>query len=192
MVPGGNGSIPVASNDEPNSGPRTATTSTPPRAPRSCQLCNQRKVRCDKKDPCTPCRKVNKACVYPPPGPRFRRTKRAMQEDMVARIASLEKKVSMVNRSAQTAAARSPSPPKEQSGLGHCGPSRSVPETNPGPGRTSGSVHGTDVLVQKGSSSHYFNDVVLSRVLNEVGQYIKQQPGCDADLAHRTSMCRQL
>jgi hypothetical protein len=33
--------------------------------PRSCAVCRARKVRCDKRSPCSTCRRANIACVYP-------------------------------------------------------------------------------------------------------------------------------
>jgi hypothetical protein len=34
--------------------------------PRSCIVCRSRKVRCDKRAPCSNCRRANSACVLPP------------------------------------------------------------------------------------------------------------------------------
>ncbi|KAL2063739.1 hypothetical protein VTL71DRAFT_5544 [Oculimacula yallundae] len=36
--------------------------------PRSCVTCRRRKVKCDKKSPCTNCAKGNSVCVFPAPG----------------------------------------------------------------------------------------------------------------------------
>lgn len=140
------------------------------RAPRSCELCHQRKVKCDKKDPCTPCDRANKLCVYPRPGPRIRRTKRSVQSEMATRIADLEnilsqavytKSTDQQSPSAGTNKAQSNPdltrvvPSSIETDLAHrCDTGISTPSS-------------ADILVQKGSTSHYFNEIVLSRVLNE-------------------------
>ena len=41
------------------------TSSTPSRKARSCFVCRQRKVRCDKQSPCGNCRRANIPCVLP-------------------------------------------------------------------------------------------------------------------------------
>lgn len=43
----------------------TSSASAPTRKPRSCFVCRQRKVRCDKQSPCGNCRRANIPCVLP-------------------------------------------------------------------------------------------------------------------------------
>lgn len=126
--------------------------------PRSCYDCNRRKVRCDKKEPCSPCRRLGKACSYPPLGPRIRRTKKAIMADMATRISSLEKSLAQAQRQQPRPEITEPSrkPSRSKSAL---------PSSFNGRSRE-------DILVQKGSSSQYFNEVFLSRVIEEVSSEI--------------------
>ena len=51
--------------------PESANSRTPSSTPalasklRSCVICRQRKVRCDKQSPCSNCRRANVACIFP-------------------------------------------------------------------------------------------------------------------------------
>lgn len=45
--------------------------------PYSCVICHKRKVRCDRKEPCSNCAKADAECIYrPPPPPRRRKRER--------------------------------------------------------------------------------------------------------------------
>lgn len=56
-----------ASSSEKNAtSPSPAHGQVPPPKLRSCIVCRNRKVRCDKKSPCSNCRSANIACVFPP------------------------------------------------------------------------------------------------------------------------------
>lgn len=130
--------------------------------PRSCSLCNRRKVRCDRREPCAPCTRAGKPCVYPPSGGRVRRPKKTIMADMASRISSLEMSLNRA-RSSTTSHASEPRTPASASM--HSSPSER-PDTvdrrhNDGRDRA-------DILVEKGTSSQYFNDILLSRVIGEV------------------------
>lgn len=56
------GAASSASSLGKNAGPPSSTT---PKL-RSCIVCRNRKVRCDKQSPCSNCRRANIACVFPP------------------------------------------------------------------------------------------------------------------------------
>lgn len=58
--------------------------------PRSCHACNSKKIKCDKKDPCSACTRAGRPCAFPSPGPRKRRTRKVIMADMASRISSLE------------------------------------------------------------------------------------------------------
>ncbi|KAJ9409791.1 transcriptional regulator family: Fungal Specific TF [Paecilomyces variotii] len=60
---------------------------------RSCQMCNRRKVRCSKSQPCTNCVKSKTDCVFPGPGRAPRRKKRPLKAELVARLDKLEEKI---------------------------------------------------------------------------------------------------
>lgn len=49
----------------PSSTGKASSASTPAPKLRSCIVCRNRKVRCDKTSPCSNCRQANVACVYP-------------------------------------------------------------------------------------------------------------------------------
>jgi hypothetical protein len=146
-----------------------------PSKPRSCYDCNRRKVRCDKKEPCSPCQRLGKACSFPPLGPRIRRTKKAIMADVATRISSIEKSLAQAQR-------QQPRP--------------EITEPNRKPSRSKSalpsSVNGRsreDILVQNGSSSQYFNEVFLSHVIEEVGG---ERFACDINSDwHRNTMSGQ-
>ena len=53
------------STSSPASGRTPSSTSAAAPKLRSCVICRSRKVRCDKKSPCSNCRRANIACVFP-------------------------------------------------------------------------------------------------------------------------------
>ncbi|KAI5926645.1 fungal-specific transcription factor domain-containing protein [Camillea tinctor] len=56
----------------------------------SCVLCQQRKVRCDKKKPCSNCVRAGVDCRVVPPQPPRRRKKRIPERDLVDRLRKYE------------------------------------------------------------------------------------------------------
>ncbi len=154
-------------------GTAEAISSGPQRAPRSCQVCHFRKIKCDKRQPCAQCSKAGKTCVYPPAGPRSRRTKRTINAEMASRIAYLEKTLGKVARATkEDVAARSSIPHGEDREMKDpvtTGRTTAPSEFELRP--ASWSKMPRDILVcREGTSIQYFNDIVLSRVLNEVSQ----------------------
>lgn len=134
------------------------------RVPRSCQLCHRRKVRCDKKEPCEPCTRAGKPCVFPPAGRGLRRPKKTIMADMATRLASLEKTLAQTSDGAESHRS-SPRDAVLES-------VRSSPYERPATATPCSSVDrrrsGDDILVQKGSSSQYFNEILLTKVIEEV------------------------
>lgn len=132
---------------------------------RSCHACNRKKIRCDKKKPCLSCTRSGKVCSYPPPGPRIRRSKKTIMEEMASRIRTLEESLSKVTEE-QAASASAPA-------SSDCGILDTATPAPPQPGRETRRPNLSersreDVLVQNGSSTQYFNEILLSRVLEEV------------------------
>ncbi|CAG9949870.1 unnamed protein product [Clonostachys rosea f. rosea IK726] len=156
-----------SSQDLSNSRPR----------PRSCILCHRRKIRCDKKEPCMHCVRADKQCVYPPSGPRVRRTKRTLMADMSSRIQSLEKTLTNARAAVQAGQHRGgsvPSPAETEEA--HRSPASSIASLPIGPAASSRrapahrrrrSGEGEAIVVEKGSSSQYFNEFLISRVLED-------------------------
>lgn len=129
------------------------------RVQRSCEICHRRKIRCDKQQPCSHCKRGGVTCLYPHAEHlrRARKPKTTMA-DVATRISELERTlVSVSNQTAPADTVTSRSKPCDTFG----------PE-GPNPVSSSGQDGGPGVLVQKGSSSQYFNEILISRVLDEV------------------------
>ncbi|KAL8695075.1 MAG: hypothetical protein Q9218_000353 [Villophora microphyllina] len=58
--------------------------------PRSCVTCRKRKVRCDKRHPCSNCSKADIECVFPGPGRAPRRSRKPPDAELLARLRRLE------------------------------------------------------------------------------------------------------
>lgn len=136
-----------------------STTTSRRSIPRSCYNCNRKKIRCDKTDPCSACTRAGKSCTFPPQGPRIRRAKKTIMADMASRIADLEGALSKATNTArltpevETTRSRQKSPERPDSG------------SYPGPLTERARE---DIIVQKGSSTHYINEILLSRVITAV------------------------
>lgn len=133
-------------------------------AARSCHACNRKKIRCDKKRPCSSCTRSGRpSCSYPLSGPRVRRTKKTIMAEMVSRIASLENSLAKATDEQAIGLSVPRTPISETANsisleqLARATRSENVIEK-----------FRDDVLVQNGSSSQYFNEVFLSRVIGEV------------------------
>ena len=95
---------PLSTNHDTSSSsnPRSDKASTSPSAetppapsapylnPRSCTTCRRRKVRCDKKHPCSNCHKAGIECVFPGPGRAPRKSKKPPDTELLARLRRLE------------------------------------------------------------------------------------------------------
>ncbi|KAM5527623.1 fungal specific transcription factor [Fusarium oxysporum f. sp. phaseoli] len=127
---------------------------------RSCYLCNHRKVRCDKKEPCSTCTRASKPCVYPSTGGRVRRPNKTIMADMASRIADLEKTLVKVNGTAEGHGQSPQTPVSVSEGALTVTPYHTEDRRD--------ARGGEGVLVQKGSSSQYFNEILLSKVIEEV------------------------
>ncbi|KAJ5598203.1 hypothetical protein N7537_008287 [Penicillium hordei] len=61
---------------------------------RSCNACNRRKVRCNKKSPCDNCVRLGFECVFPPPGRKARtRPTKSSKAELISRLSLLEQEV---------------------------------------------------------------------------------------------------
>lgn len=158
---------------------------------RSCHSCYRKKIRCDKRRPaCSSCARSGEPCSYPALGPRVRRSKKTMMAEMASRISSLEKSLAQATADAKTEEGEYNA--GDQAGGGRRRRRRPVstrtplldpadraptPSPLPGPPTTDtlvnhsdsgGETSRQDILVQKGSSSQYFNEILVSRVIEEV------------------------
>lgn len=154
--------LPALTTCPPRCHPRTMAdhSESEPRG-KSCAVCRRRKVRCDKKIPCTPCTRGGRACVYPQPGPAPRRARKTTMNDVASRISELEKTVTVVSRARDAyptvTSGTSPYPPTSSN-------DDLVQRVESG---TEYSSPNGEVLLRNGSSSQYFNEVFLSQVIDQ-------------------------
>ncbi|KAL3478776.1 fungal-specific transcription factor domain-containing protein [Aspergillus californicus] len=82
---------------------------------RSCVTCRRRKVRCNKRSPCSNCVKAGIDCIFPPPGRAPRQTKRPHVEigDVLSRLRQLESIVEAAINNPSSHA--TPAPPQQNS-----------------------------------------------------------------------------
>src|SRR6201996_7377678 len=57
---------------------------------RSCVTCRKRKVKCDKKHPCSNCARAGIECVFPAPGRAPRKPRKPQDPDLAERLRRLE------------------------------------------------------------------------------------------------------
>lgn len=136
-------------------------------ASRSCFACNRKKVRCDKKTPCTSCARSGKSCNYPPAGPRTRRSKKTLIGEMASRINNLESALAMAQAMRTNNAKESHSEDANES------PRAALPSAlaqSPDGPHDLNETPREAVLVHNGSSNQYYNDILLSRALAEVSE----------------------
>jgi hypothetical protein len=82
-----------------NLGSRTSTTDKDPVSPWSCFPCRKRKIRCDRRYPCSHCSKGDLDCGFPVSGrtptrrhdlPSFGSSRKDKQDDLLGRLRRLE------------------------------------------------------------------------------------------------------
>ena len=86
--------------------PATVQKRAAPSAPnglhaRSCVTCRKRKVRCDKRHPCSNCNKAAIECVFPGPGRAPRRSRKTPDTELLARLRRLEGVVQSLGKGAE-------------------------------------------------------------------------------------------
>jgi hypothetical protein len=112
---------------------------------RSCSACKSKKTRCDKKTPCSSCASSGRICTYPSIGPRVRRTNKTIMAEMAGRIASLERNLAKATAQGNM--------------------SRNTLEPNTIADKQDSQK---DLLVHKGPTSQYLNEILVARVVGEV------------------------
>ncbi|KAF2198247.1 hypothetical protein GQ43DRAFT_483469 [Delitschia confertaspora ATCC 74209] len=65
--------------------------------PRSCVTCRKRKVKCDKKHPCSNCARAKTECVFPSPGRAPRKSRKPPDGELMERLRRLEGVVQSLN-----------------------------------------------------------------------------------------------
>lgn len=142
--------------------------------PRSCITCRRRKVKCDKKQPCSNCARAKIECVFPGPGRAPRKSRKPPDAELLERLRRLEGVVQNLNAQVeeheQEAAERERDANSRQSSLGeNCfgGSSRNSPSVV-----VDNSVEGLEsrfgrLVVEKGRS-RYINNSFWASLNNEV------------------------
>lgn len=93
-----------------NSNPNAASQHTQKQLnPRSCVTCRRRKVRCNKRTPCSNCTKAGIECVFPAPGRAPRKSKRPQDAELLSRLRRLEGVIEQIREKKE----ESVSPPRQ-------------------------------------------------------------------------------
>lgn len=146
--------------------PQLEGTSLP--ALRSCHRCNQKKIRCNKAQPCDGCLKSNSECIFPGPGRAPRRTKRPLKAELVSRLKGLEEEIRDLRKERGDPASEDASP------------LATLQEPLAAENRRHVSNQSGKLFVQ-GDSSQYVIHEVLVGLENQVSNLI---PGCVTPLAN--------
>lgn len=137
--------------------PARSAVSKQKRLDRSCVLCHQRKIRCDKKSTCQNCRRADVLCYYPEPEQTVRRPQKTTIADVSARLARLERTISALSKDSPIKQdSASPEPPAFDFNSIEAEPAAIE------------SPHSNEKLIQGKGSSRYFNEGLLSRIIEEV------------------------
>jgi hypothetical protein len=151
--------------------------------PRSCVVCRSRKVRCDKRAPCSNCRRANIACVFPPTDrpPRWARRldhsslsdPKAAQADSVAdgvmeRLHNLESLVKELSSQLEQAKSAANSAAGGSSGVGSPESSTNDRPPNSSAGDESVQNRFGRLVLQDKNQSRYVSSGFWSRVSDEV------------------------
>lgn len=126
------------------------------RLDRSCVLCHQRKIRCDKQSPCGNCARGDVLCHYPEAEQFVRRPQKTTIADVSVRLARLERTIATMRKGpAGKQTSQSPESVVDFNSL-----STGI-STVPGTPRD-------EKLIQQNGTSRYFNESLLSHILEEV------------------------
>ena len=74
--------------------------------PRSCTTCSRRKIRCNKREPCSNCSKANVDCYFPPPGRAPRKPQKQTEGNLHERLRRLERVIHTLSNSRSGASPR--------------------------------------------------------------------------------------
>ncbi|KAB5583439.1 fungal-specific transcription factor [Coniochaeta sp. 2T2.1] len=161
---------------------------------RSCILCHRRKIKCDKKHPCSTCTKTGVLCCYPASEqPTARRPRKTTIADVAERLVRLERTLVAISTttsgeggsSGADADAAEETPWEGGGGRGVGGEGRK--EGGGGEGESPSVLE--EFLLQNGDSSRYMNEILISRVLeeeDELRSVLGAQETVKPDLLHET------
>ncbi|CAI7645695.1 unnamed protein product [Penicillium glandicola] len=181
------GALASASDTEKNARLDASGRNTKPLKLRSCVVCRSRKVRCDKRAPCSNCRRANIACVLPPTDrpPRWARhldrlssavsnlqtsqEPEPVAEDVMDRLHNLESLVQQLRIQLEQAKSSANSAAGGSSGVGSPETSAHDPHANPSSISTANVQNKFGRLVlQDSNRSRYVSSGFWSRVNDEL------------------------
>ncbi|KAJ5116338.1 hypothetical protein N7456_000686 [Penicillium angulare] len=120
--------------------------------PYSCVVCHKRKVKCDRKEPCSNCAKTGVECIYrPPPPPRRRK-----REPDASGDASQEREKSLRRKSPESPQEVQTTATKETSFNGHL------------PGTSGPKQGGSGRMIVKEGNSVYLDNTLWTSVSHEL------------------------
>jgi hypothetical protein len=122
---------------------------------RSCILCHSRKVKCNKQLPCSTCSRSGVLCCYPPGEKHELRKNRTTISDIMNRLGQLERTIVAISSS-------------DDQPRNHGSAQPVIEPPSPDQDSETATVSREGTLWDNGYSSRYVNDVLLSRVLEEV------------------------
>lgn len=145
----------------------SSTSSTAPRAKvarnkitRSCLMCHERKIRCDRRLPCSNCARVDLLCCYPEAKRNETRPQKMSITEMASRVARLERTIATLSSVASTAS--NGDAVSEHSSSWRMSAANEV-EVAADPPCEELLLHDDD-----GNSSRYVNEALFSRLLDGV------------------------
>ena len=158
--------------------------------PRSCVTCRKRKVKCDKKQPCSNCTKARIECVFPNPGRAPRKTRKPPDGELMERLKRLEGVVQTLNAQVEEEQqAHSDEGQRSRQGS-HANGEGKCPR---GPGSPTVAVDDTvdglesrfGRLVVDEGRSRYINNSFWASLNNEVCLFLHGCPGISLIYCHR-------
>lgn len=140
--------------------PSSDVTKRPRTTQRSCALCHRRKIRCDRQSPCSPCARTGVLCCYPTNDTVARRPRTTSLANVSARLSRLERTLAAYSTVGDSNL-NSLQPPEDMPA--HYNNNSAIAHEVSSAGSSL-----EEVLVLDDTSSHYFNEALFSRVLEEV------------------------
>ena len=137
--------------------------------PRSCVTCRKRKVKCNKREPCSNCVKASIACVFPPPGRAPRKPRRPHDAELLKRLRRLESVVDSLG--AQVDDDGNPQPADHGSERTRTSEGASLSELSPtAPSRKASLEYGLGRLLIKEGRSRYVSNEFWSSLGEEIAE----------------------
>ncbi|OAL04622.1 hypothetical protein IQ06DRAFT_290674 [Phaeosphaeriaceae sp. SRC1lsM3a] len=173
------------------SGPSSGRGGAPTPNPRSCVTCRRRKVKCDKKQPCSNCLRAKIECVFPGPGRAPRKSRKPQDAELLDRLRRLEGVVSSLNAQVEEHEQEAVEREKANSaGDANCPYANGRTNPNDASVAVDDSVEGLEsrfgrLVVEKGRS-RYINNSFWASLNNEVEDLksILIEPSDDEDDMH--------